>query len=110
MKRPRIALGAVAAVALLALPGLVGCWNGAFSRAYHSGGSGDQRFALVIEADRTDLAGTHFLVDGVTGDVWWLDAPDATSGSWIKLAEGPEDAKELEPAGDAQKRRDDDGD
>ncbi len=45
---------------------------------------------LVIEPNRTDLAGTHFLVDTMNGDLWRLDA-SASTARWIRTADGPDD-------------------
>ena len=74
-----------------------GCWNGSVRN--YSGGPG--RFALVIEANRTTVEGSHFLLDTLTGDVWRMDAPDGENGSWVQLGTGPEDVRDLEAEEDA---------
>lgn len=82
-----------------------GCMNGALhnykARVNQSPGG---RFTLVIEAGRTAIDGSHFLLDTATGDVWRLDSRDGESGSWVRLGAGPEDARDLadeEPGEDA---------
>ncbi len=82
-------------VAALALPA-AGCFNDAFRGHEFENASGTDRFSLVIEADRTDVDATHFLVDRATGDLWRLDLSGRTEGSWVRLASAPEDAAELE--------------
>ena len=74
----------------------VGCFNGSFGnyKAKVAGGSG--RFALVIEADRTAIQGSHFLLDTATGDIWRMNSEDGRSGDWIRMGAGPEDAQRLD--------------
>ena len=81
------------ALASLALVG-AGCFNGAF-RGDEFGDAGGDRFELVIEADRTGVDATHFLVDRATGDLWLLDVTGRRSGAWVRLADAPADAAEL---------------
>ena len=66
-------------------------------------GAESGRFAMVIEADRTAIQGSHFLLDTATGDVWRTDSADGRTGNWLPLGVGPEDVRELEeePADDA---------
>ena len=33
---------------------------------------------------------------GISGDVWRMESRDGRSGGWVRLGEGPEDARELE--------------
>ena len=75
------------------------CWNGVHGSNIFEGGGGN-RFRLVIEPNRTDIDATHFLVDALTGDVWRLDAAQGTSGDWVRLASGPEDAAEIPTPGE----------
>jgi hypothetical protein len=80
----------------LALAG-AGCFNDAFRGHEFQASGGSDRFALLIEPDRTLVEGTHFLVDRATGDVWRLDVAGRTRGTWVRLADGPADAAELPP-------------
>jgi hypothetical protein len=82
--------GAALICLALALPG---CWNGSYNQDVGAEGG---RFELTIEPSRTDVRGTHFLVDSATGDLWHLEANGATA-SWARLANAPEDAAVLEP-------------
>ena len=85
------------------------CFNDAFRGPEYQGDLGTTRFALVIEADRTAIDGSHFLVDRATGDLWVLDARPGSLGGWLRLAEGPADAKPLpELPGEKSKEQDDD--
>jgi hypothetical protein len=80
-----------------------GCANGAFHNyraRINQGGAG--RFALVIEADRTPIEGTHFLLDTATGDVWRMDSSDGRRGSWLRLGDAPEDVRDLEAETEAE--------
>lgn len=83
---------------VLALPLLLlgsgGCFNDWFRADKTVGGEGGRRFDLKIEADRTDVDATHFLVDRATGDLWRLDARGG-DGRWVRLADGPIDAQPL---------------
>ena len=75
-----------------------GCANGSFQNyraRINEGGSG--RFALVIEADRTPIDATHFLLDTATGDVWRMDSSDGRTGTWLRLGEAPDDVQDLDP-------------
>jgi len=78
-----------------------GCMNGAMhnykARVNQSPGG---RFALVIEANRTAIDGSHFLLDTATGDVWRMDSSDGRTGAWVRLGAGPEDARDLTEAGE----------
>ncbi len=75
-----------------------GCMNGAMHnyKAQISETGPGGRFALVIEADRTRVDGSHFLLDTATGDVWRLEAQGARAGTWARLADAPPDAADLE--------------
>jgi hypothetical protein len=73
--------------------GSTGCFNGPGRTTIVNGGS--NRLMLVIEPNRTDLAGTHFLVDTMNGDLWQLDAA-ASPPRWVRSAEGPSDLAELD--------------
>ncbi|HKJ25526.1 MAG TPA: hypothetical protein VKB65_11925 [Myxococcota bacterium] len=91
----RVALvwGAVLAIAFAAG---AGCMNGAlhnYKARVNESPSG--RFALVIEANRTAIDGSHFLIDTATGDVWRMDSSDGRSGAWVRLGAGPADARDL---------------
>ena len=86
-RRPLIAT----ALAGLVLVAGAGCFNDAFRGHDFEGGL--DRFALVIEADRTDVAGSHFLVDRATGDLWVLESTGRLEGRWVRLADAPADAK-----------------
>ena len=72
---------------------LPACWNGSYNEATSAAGG---RFHLTFEASRTDVAGTHFLVDSATGDLWRL-APGGGAAEWVRLADAPEDAADLAP-------------
>lgn len=72
-----------------------GCFNGG-QVTYEDGGPRG-RFALVIEADRTAIEGSHFLLDTATGDVWRMESEDGRAGSWVRLGDAPDDVAELEP-------------
>ena len=90
-----------------------GCWNGSHNEAFVDAGG---RFALEIETGRSDLVGTHFLVDTVTGDLWRLDTRGSGAPIWVRIADGPADADALEdivariPVGNPRQDRDDDDD
>lgn len=83
------------ALAVLAAAG-AGCFNGSFQD--HSERGVGERLQLVVESDRTDVDATHFLLDKETGDLWRLEMRGA-SGSWVRLAAGPEDLADLEREG-----------
>lgn len=85
---------AIAALATCALAGGTACWNGHNNKTYYVQSEG--RFRLEIETGRTDVPGTHFLVDTATGDVWRLDARAATP-RWVRIASGPEDVQPIAP-------------
>jgi hypothetical protein len=75
--------------------------GGCMNRAFHNykarvNEAANGRFALVIEADRTPIEGTHFLLDTATGDVWRMDSDDGGSGDWVRLGDAPEDVRSLE--------------
>ncbi len=92
----------ITAVATTVVLASAGCFNGSF-HDYAKNYGGGQRFALVIEPDRTDIDATHYLLDTATGDVWTLGA----SGSWERMVDGPEDVRPLdEPDGDEDEERD----
>ena len=80
-----------------------GCMNGSMHNYKAKIGAGSGRFAMVIEADRTAIQGSHFLLDTATGDVWRMDSGDGRTGNWLPLGAGPEDVRSLEeePAEDA---------
>jgi hypothetical protein len=90
-----------------------GCWNGSHNETFVEAGG---RFALEIETGRSDLVGTHFLVDTVTGDLWRLDTRRSGAPIWVRIADGPADAHALEdivariPVGKPRKDSDDDDD
>jgi hypothetical protein len=94
MARPAPFLAALLLAGVVALVG-GGCFNDAFRGPEFNGDVGATRFALVIESDRTAIDGSHFLVDQATGDLWVLDARPGSVGGWLRLAEGPSDAKPL---------------
>jgi len=100
---PRIVL----ALGTLAFAG-TGCFNDAFRGHEFSDIPGTDRFELVIEADRTLVDGSHFLVDRATGDLWRLDVSGRTNGNWVRLASGPADAAELAPLPGLEKEEQDD--
>ncbi len=81
--------------AIVACLTLGACFNGHNAKNTHYGGT--NRLQLLIEANRTDVAGTHFLVDSATGDLWRLDAGGSDPGRWVRLADGPTDLQELDP-------------
>jgi len=74
------------------LTGVGGCFNDAFRGPEFEAGVGVDRFGLVIEADRTDVEGTHFLVDHATGDLWVLQGGAQAPSTWVRLADAPADA------------------
>ena len=78
------------AIAALALPA---CWNDSYNQDTVSVGA---RFALTIEPSRTDIEGTHFLVDAATGDLWRLEQRGG-GVDWVRIADAPEDAADLTP-------------
>jgi hypothetical protein len=102
--RARVALAA-SVVALAA----AGCFNDAFRGHDFRDGVGSDRFELVIEADRTLVDGTHFLVDRATGDLWRLELSDGETGAWVRLADGPADAAELRVELDVEPASKDEG-
>ena len=79
------------ALAGIVLAAGAGCFNDAFRGHDFKGGL--DRFGLVIEADRTDVAGSHFLIDRATGDVWVLESMGRLEGRWVRLADAPADAQ-----------------
>lgn len=89
------ASSALAGALLLALL-VSACFNDSFQNVYRGPGTG--RFSLVVEPGRTDLRGTHFLVDTATGDTWRLEARSDTAGDWRRVADGPTDLTPLRPA------------
>lgn len=86
----RLLTAALLAVAL----SLPSCWNGSYNVNAAQKASG--RFLLTIEPSRTDVDGTHFLVDSANGDLWRLEGRGA-AGEWVRLADAPEDAADLAP-------------
>ena len=83
--------------ALLALVLILpACFNGSHNN--HREGGTDGRFRLTIEPDRTDISGTHFLVDSATGDLWRLEKAGG-SLEWARLANAPEDAADVTALG-----------
>lgn len=79
---------------VLALSFPLGCWNG--SHIVQNGVQSAGRFELTVEPSRTDVQGTHFLVDSATGDMWHLEREGARF-AWTRLADAPEDAADLMP-------------
>lgn len=75
------------------LLGTPACFNGPGTTTTVNGGS--NRLMLVIEPSRTDLAGTHFLVDTMNGDLWRLDATESPP-RWVRSADGPDDLAEFQ--------------
>jgi len=71
---------------------LSGCWNGSHNEVHKM--TGGERFRLTVEPSRTDVAGTHFLVDSATGDLWRLEQSGG-SVAWARLADAPPDAADL---------------
>jgi hypothetical protein len=104
--RARIALATTALA--LALAG-AGCFNDAFRGHDFHDGVGTDRFELVVEPGRTQVDGTHFLVDRATGDLWRLDVSDGTAGTWVRLADGPADAAPLRVEIDVEPKPQDEG-
>ncbi len=88
----RLLVPALLAVVLM----LPACWNGSYNTNRQGGGDG--RFRLTIEPDRTDINGTHFLVDSATGDLWRLEKQGGGL-EWMRLANAPEDAADLTESG-----------
>jgi hypothetical protein len=72
---------------------LSACWNGSYNADTITSGG---RFHLTIEPSRTDIDGTHFLVDSATGDLWHL-ANRGGHVDWVRVADAPEDAADLTP-------------
>lgn len=83
-----------------------GCFNGG-QVTYEDGGPRG-RFELVIEADRTAIEGSHFLLDTATGDVWRMESDDGRAGAWVRLGDAPDDVAELELVDDEEAGEDDD--
>jgi hypothetical protein len=72
--------------------------TGCYSRSHNNVVSAPgQRFQLVVEAGRTDVQGTHFLLDAATGDLWRLDAERPGPERWVRVSDGPADAAEIAP-------------
>lgn len=88
--RDLIGIGAAVAAGIA-----IGCFNGSFNQDRRTQGGGG-RLALVIEPLRTDVDGSHFLLDAATGDLWRLQLSGG-SGAWVRVADGPADLQELEP-------------
>jgi len=76
--------------------GTTACFNGPGASTTIHGGS--NRLMLVVEPSRTDLAGTHFLIDTINGDLWRLDA-SANPAHWVRAAQGPADLADFEVPG-----------
>ena len=95
----RILLASLLAVSLL----LPACWNGAFQTNKSKGRTSGDRFDLVVEAKRNDLDASHFLVDKATGDLWVLETSGSRAGAWVRVANGPADAEELDRFGKRKK-------
>jgi hypothetical protein len=96
----------LAAPALVALIGVAGCFNDAFRGDEVNGAGGALRFELLIEPNRTLVEGTHFLVDRATGDLWRLEATGRAAGTWVRLADGPADAAEIDLGRDRDRASD----
>jgi hypothetical protein len=77
-----------------------GCFNDAFQT--NKGVDKPFRFEVLIGSGRTAVYRAHLLVDRATGDLWRLDASDAQSASWVRLADGPSDAALLSPDGELE--------
>ena len=105
----KVSLRFLVVLAVVAFVGM-GCFNDAFRGHDFRGGVGADRFALVIEPDRTLVDGTHFLVDRATGDLWLLDVSNRRNGEWVRLASGPTDAAELELEIDVKKEEEEEED
>jgi hypothetical protein len=72
--------------------------GGCFNSGHHTNvAAGGGRLQLVIETGRTDVDGTHFLLDTATGDLWRLEARSAETARWVRVADGPDDLRELTP-------------
>jgi hypothetical protein len=95
-KEHRPSASAAALGSAMAALVLSACWNGAFQDNAVYGDSRGSRFEMLIEPERNDVDATHFLVDRATGDIWRFEASSRTSGRWVRLADGPTDAAELE--------------
>ena len=80
------------ALAASLMSAALGCDNGLHHNTLVPPGN---RFALVIESDRTSVDANHFLLDTSTGDTWRLSG---TRGDfeWVRLAARPADIQTLD--------------
>jgi len=92
----RVAFAALTTLTLVAS----GCFNDAFQT--NKGVDKPFRFELLIAPDRTDVDGTHLLVDRATGDLWRLDTSAPQTATWVRLADGPTDVAILSPNGELE--------
>jgi hypothetical protein len=83
----------VTASLLVSALALSACWNDSYNQDTSTAGG---RFQLSIEPSRTDIDGTHFLVDSATGALWHLVNRGGRI-DWVRIADAPEDAAVLEP-------------
>jgi hypothetical protein len=83
----------IAMCAALLWLGPTACFNGPGRTTVVNGGS--NRLMLVIEPNRTDLAGTHFLIDTMNGDLWRLDAAQSPP-RWVRSVVGPTDLADFD--------------
>jgi hypothetical protein len=90
--RRRLVCGGVASVLLVGCCGPGGCNNANFAnRGVITAGP---RFQLVVEEDPTPA---RLLLDSATGDLWQLHSESSAGAQWVRVAEGPGDARVLTP-------------
>ncbi len=73
---------------------VLGCFN-VNDHATSIEGTALMRFALIIETERSDVDASHYLLDQATGDVWRFDPMNRGEGTWVRMAEAPEDIRPL---------------
>ena len=88
----RLVSGGLVSVLLAGCCSRGGCNNDNFAnRGVITAGT---RFQLIVEEDPTPA---RLLLDSATGDLWQLQSESNGGAQWVRLANGPADARALTP-------------